>query len=385
MTGLVHARPGSGPFAIYDGAVSRRGQRAIPCVFMRGGTSRGPFFHSIDLPERVDVRDRVLLRVMGSPDVSQIDGLGGATTVTSKVAIVSRSDHPEADIDYLFAQVNLGRQIVDVSPTCGNMLSGVGPFAIEEGLIPAQGDVTKITIRDVNTNIFVDAIVQTPRGRVTYDGDIEIPGVPGAGAPIDLLFREIVGRRTGSLLPTGRPIEVINNTEATLIDVAIPMVVVTAKAMGLTGYETPPEIHHDVDFMRRMEAIRRRCGVLMGLGDVSESVLPKFAMVAPPREGAHFAMRYLTPSQCHQSIAVSGAISAASCANLPNSVLTSFVRLEDGPDDVVRIEHPSGVIDVELKSAVVGGQLTVTSARTVRTARRIMDGRVYVPLSTWPE
>ncbi len=351
---------------------------------MRGGTSRGPFFHASDLPDDRDTLDSVLLRVMGSPDQRQIDGIGGATTVTSKVAIVSKSAHPDADLDYLFAQVDIEQRIVDWQPTCGNMLSGVGPFALEEGLADAQGDTTTLTIRNVNTNSFIDAVVQTPGGEVTYEGDHAIDGVPGTGSPIELRFRQITGSQTGSLLPTGNTIDVFDGVSATCIDVAMPLVIVHAVELGLSGYESPEDIHHNRDVMSRIEKIRLEAGKAMGLGDVRNSVIPKFALVAPAAGDGHFASRYLTPSQCHPAYAVSGSIAAASCALLPGSVVARLVRLDDRLPEMVEIEHPTGSVEVRLSVTLDGSQLTVESGGAVRTARRLFAGEVYVPAAVWP-
>lgn len=359
-------------------------QRAIPCVLMRGGTSRGPFFHAADLPTDPGVLDAVLLRVVGSPDPRQIDGVGGATTVTSKVAIVSLSDHPDADVDYLFAQVDIHQRIVDWEPTCGNMLSGVGPFAIEEGLVAATGDETKMVIRNVNTQSFIDVLVQTPGGEVTYDGDCAIDGVPGTGARIDLRFREITGSRTSSLLPTGNAIDVLDGIEVTCIDVAMPLVIVHAADLGLDGDESFDEIHNDRRFMKQMETIRQLAGAAMGLGDVTAKVIPKFAVVAPPSQGGHFMSRYLTPSQCHPAYAVSGSIAAAASAFVPGSVTHQVTREDGRLPQMVEIEHPSGSLEVNIQIDLDDGRLTVHSGGAIRTARRLFAGVVYVPLTVWP-
>lgn len=350
---------------------------------MRAGTSRGPFFHAHHLPVCPAQLDRVLLRVMGSPDVRQIDGIGGATTVTSKVAIISISEHEEADIDYRFAQVDIENKIVDWAPTCGNMLAGVGPFAVEEGILPASNGETRIVIRSVNTGTLVDAVINTPNGEVNYDGDCAIAGVPGTGAPIQLLFRSIAGSQSGVVLPTGNARDIILGVEATCIDVALPMVIVQAAAMGWSGCETPSSIHGDSEFMERMQAIRHEAGRMMGFGDVSKSVLPRFAMVAPPIEDGHFSSRYLTPWQCHAAYSVSGSICVSAAAVLPGSVVDGMVLKDDRFPNLVEIEHPSGSLDVALDFEFIDGILVVHSGGVIRTARRIMAGKVYVPTATW--
>ena len=354
-------------------------QRAIPCVLMRGGTSRGPYFKAEDLPQDPAERDKVLLRVMGSPDKRQIDGIGGATTVTSKVAIVSKSAHPEADIDYLFAQVDIEKPIVDTAPTCGNMLAGVGPFAIEEGLFPACQGETKLVIRNVNTNSFIEATIQTPNGEVTYEGDCEISGVPGSASPIKLNFFNIAGSKTGKLLPTGNARDTFYETEVTCIDVAMPMVIANAKSFGKTGYETKDELEDDRAFMTKLEEVRLAAARAMSLGDATGKVVPKIALVAPPQAGGDFASRYFTPLSLHPAYAVSGSICAASCAALPGSVIQDVLKPSTAFPSLCKIEHPSGVIDVSLNVKLEGQTLEVISGGALRTARRLFAGHVYIP------
>ena len=358
-------------------------QIAIPCVFMRGGTSRGPFFLATDLPGDPVLRDKVLLRVMGSPDLRQIDGIGGATSVTSKVAIVSTSDHPDADIDYLFAQVDIERPMVDTEPTCGNMLSGVGPFAIEEGLYPASEGETTLRIRNVNTDSIIEATVQTPYGKVSYEGDAEIAGVPGTSAPIPLKFFNITGSKTGKLLPTGNVRDTIDGVEVTCIDVAMPMVIAKAEALGKTGHESKAELDADAEMLARIERIRLQAAELMGMGDASESVVPKFGLVAVPRQDGAVTSRYFTPWDCHPTHAVSGSICVAACAAMPGSVAAEVTRQNAQFPSFIRIEHPSGFIDVALDVDTTGGGFEVISGGGIRTARRLFAGYVYVPSSVW--
>jgi len=359
-------------------------QRAIPCVVMRGGTSKGPYFHARDLPEDRPTLEAVLLRAMGSPDVRQIDGIGGATTVTSKVAIVSPSDHANADVDYLFAQVDIERRLVDWEPTCGNMLSGVGPFAIEEGLIAAGADTTQLVVRNVNTDSFIDVVVQTPDGQVTYDGNCAIDGVPGTAAPIDLCFREVVGSQTGLLFPTGNTVDVLDGVEATCIDIAMPLVLVAAADIGLEGDEGVADIEDNAAFMERMQTIRHLAGKAMGLGDVAERVIPKFAIVARPAADGHLASRYLTPWQCHPAYAVSGSIATAAAAVVPATIANRVVRPDSRLPNTVEIEHPSGSIEVALDTEIDDGHLTIRSGGARRTARRLMAGNIFIPAGVWP-
>lgn len=383
---------------------------------MRGGTSRGPFFAAEDLPDEPVLRDAVLAAVMGSPTGRQIDGLGGGTTVTSKVAVVGQSAHPDADVDYLFAQIDPVWGTVDTKPTCGNMLVGVGPFAIETGLVQAGDPTTSLVVRNVNTDSFIDVACCTPGGEVTYDGDCSIDGVDGTAAPVDLRFRGIEGGVTGSMLPTGRASETISadgvEVEATLIDVAMPMVLVRAADLGRTGHETPDELDADPAFMAAMEAVRREAGARMGLGDVSRSVVPKFGLLSAARDGGTITSRYFTPTQCHPAHAVSGGICVAAATAVPGTVAASMVDdsaaaprapstavdslaqesdwtagdvQRDGEEQRdVTIEHPSGSLAVALETQWRDGTVRIVSGGVTRTARKIMSGMVHVPANVWP-
>ncbi len=358
-------------------------QREIPCLFMRGGTSRGPFFESGDLPGDIAVRDRVLLAIMGSPDARQIDGLGGATTPTSKVAIVDRSERQNTDVDYLFAQVSVEKAIVDTAPSCGNMLAGVGPFAIERGLVTPTADETRVNVFNINTQSHIEAVIQTPGGKVAYEGDQHIDGVPGTAAPILLNFSNVVGSKCAALFPTGVIREKIEEAIVTCIDVAMPMVLIRAADLGISGYEAEA-IVGDRELMQRVESIRLIAGQRMGLGDVTDSVVPKVGILARARDGGVISSRYLTPHTLHATHAVTGAICVASCVSIEGSVAEELATLNSQRLGRVRIEHPSGVIDVELETAGSGKDLDVLSAGVVRTARKIMNGRLFVPANVWP-
>jgi 2-methylaconitate cis-trans-isomerase PrpF len=360
-------------------------QRAIPCIFMRGGTSRGPYFRVSDLPADRAARDRVLLAVMGSPDVRQIDGLGGADPLTSKVAIVAPSKRPGVDVDYHFAQVLIDKAIVDSSPPCGNMLSGVGPFAIERGMVEAKDPVTLVRIYDVNTDTDIEATVQTPGGKVEYVGNAAIDGVPGTAAPIGLDLLDAVGSKTGKLLPTGNVRDVIDGIETTMIDVAMPMVIMRADAFGLSGYEGREHFAADKEFFARMEKLRRKAGEMMGLGDVADKVIPKVAILAAPRSGGSITSRYFTPEKLHQAHAVTGGACVASCCVLPGSVADGLARITGADKETVVIEHPSGVLEIRLALKGRGADMKVERAGILRTARKIMTGEVYVPESVWPK
>ena len=360
-------------------------QRAIPCMFMRGGTSRGPFFLLEDLPADPEVRDRVLLAAMGSPDPRQIDGLGGATTVTSKVAMVSPSQRPGIDVDYRFAQVWLDKAIVDTAPSCGNMLAGVGPFAIERGLVTPDADETRVRIYDVNTGSRIEALVQTPGGTVTYAGDHRIDGVPGTAAPVVLSFSDVVGSKCGAMFPTGAVQEEIGGVAVSCMDVAMPMVMMLAKDLGISGYD-PDEIAGNAMLMRRIENIRLEAGRRMGLGDVAESAVPKVGVLAPPRRGGVVYSCYFTPHHVHAAHAVTGAICVGCCTVIRTTVADRIVRppvmkTNDSTTlsvTTISIEHPSGTIDVRLDTEGISAETRVRCASIVRTARKVMDGLVFV-------
>jgi len=358
-------------------------QIGVPCMLIRGGTSKGPYFNSADLPKDPETRERFLLAAMGSPDARQIDGLGGADTLTSKVAIVGPSARDNADIDYLFAQVAVDKPIVDFEPPCGNMLAGVAPFAIERGMIKAQNGETRVVIYNVNTRSRIEAIVQTPDGEVCYDGDASIHGVPGKAAPIRLNFMDIVGAKTGKFLPTGNPIDTIDGVDVTMIDVAMPMMMVRAADVGKTGYETPDELDADRAFFARMEAIRLKAGQLMGLGNVADKVIPKMAILSPARSGATLSARYFVPHETHAAFAVTGSICVASCAVLPGSVADGIAKPPPGDEREIIIEHPSGEIDVALVTRGSGASIEIVSGGSLRTARKIMDGTVFVPAAVF--
>jgi 4-oxalomesaconate tautomerase len=357
--------------------------RAIPCILMRGGTSKGPYFRLSDLPAEPAVRDRVLLAAMGSPDIRQIDGIGGADTLTSKVAMVGPSARDRVDVDYLFAQVSVDRAFVDVAPSCGNILSGIGPFAIERGMVRATPGETRVMIFNVNTNSRIEATVQTPGGVVEYEGDTAIDGVPGTAAPVLLSFMDVVGSKTGALLPTGQAKDVIEGVEVTCIDVAMPMVIMRAADLDKTGYEGKAEIDHDAAFFARIERIRRIGGERMGLGDVAGKVIPKVGLLAPPRTGGSVTSRYFVPHNLHAAHAVTGAVCVASCCALEDSVAAGIARMEGSGREQVRIEHPSGKIDVVLETEGQGAAMQIVRAGLVRTARKLMAGEVYVPAHLW--
>jgi 4-oxalomesaconate tautomerase len=350
---------------------------------MRGGTSKGPFFLASDLPDDVETRNRVLLAAMGSPDPRQIDGVGGADSLTSKVAIVCRSSRPEIDVDYLFAQVSVDRACVDVTPTCGNMLAGVGPFAVERGLVKPRDPITSVSIYMVNTETVAVAHVPTPGGKVAYGGEVSIAGVPGTAAPIRIDFRDTAGSVCGALLPTGNMIDQIDGIEATLIDNGMPMVVVRASDLGKSGYESPADLNSDQELKRHLEAIRILAGDRMGLGDVRSKVVPKITMIAPPRASGHVMTRTFTPHKCHAAIGVLMAVTVGTACILPDSVARGIVRQQDAPVQRLSIEHPSGEFSVEFEVERSGNGLKVIRSSLIRTARALFRGELLVSASVW--
>ena len=355
-------------------------QVGIPAVLMRGGTSKGLYFEHADLPVDRGVRDRVLLAAMGSPDPRQIDGAGGANPLTSKVAIVGPSARHDVDVEYLFAQVLTEQAIVDLNPTCGNILAGVGPFAIERGMVEAAAGETRVRILMVNTGGLVEAVVQTPGRVVRYDGDVAIDGVPGTSAPVFLNLLRCAGSKTGAMLPSGKPRDEIDGVPVTLIDVAMPMMVVRADSLGKTGYETPAELDADTALLARVERMRRTAGELMGMGDVSRTVVPKVSLVAPPRSGPGVSSRYLVPTRTHQAHPATGAICVASAAVAPGTVVSEVARIDVASKPlVVAVEHPAGQLEVTLEIHPAADGIDVVSAGLVRTARLILDGTIYVP------
>ncbi|HDN2512970.1 TPA: 4-oxalomesaconate tautomerase [Providencia rettgeri] len=349
--------------------------KKIPCTLMRGGTSKGVFLLADYLPQDIEQRDQLILAIMGSGHALQIDGIGGGSPQTSKVAIISPSAHPDADIDYLFAQVSITERIVDTAPNCGNILCAVGSFAIEKGLVPATDGTTTVRIRNINTNTFVNSTVQTPNGQVEYDGDTAIASVPGHAAPVALTFLNACGTKTGKLLPTGHSIDTIEGVEVSCIDMAMPVVLIDAPQLNKTGYETAEQLEKDTEFMQKLEAIRIKAGEAMGLGDVSKKVIPKPILVSPAIHGGTINVRYFMPHKCHGALAVTGAIAIATSTILPDSIVKQYIHSVDMQN--ISIEHLSGKFDVSLSQK--GNSPEGLQASIIRTARKLFEGDVYVP------
>ncbi|MGW0846233.1 4-oxalomesaconate tautomerase [Streptomyces sp. NPDC002787] len=345
----------------------------IRCMLMRGGTSKGAYFLAEDLPADPADRDDLLLRIMGSPDPRQIDGLGGAHPLTSKVAVVSASADPEADVDYLFRQVGVDKPEVSDRQNCGNLLAGVGPFAVERGLVTAGEPETSVRVRMLNTGDLAVATFPTPDGRIAVTGDAEISGVPGTAAPVVIEFP-----RSGSpLLPTGNARDVVAGTEVTCVDNGMPTVLIPAPALGVSGYEAPEDLEEDTTLAGRLREIRLAAGPLMGLGDVEHTTLPKLSLLAPPRDGGAVATRTFIPVRCHTSIGVLGAASVAAGLRVDGAVGEQIAQLPP-MGDRLRIEHPTGYLDIETR-VEYGPDGSPTASRTavVRTARKIFDGTVF--------
>ena len=347
---------------------------SAPCMWMRGGTSKGGYFLASDLPGDIAARDEFLLHVMGSPDPRQIDGMGGADPLTSKVAVVKPSSHEGADVDYLFLQVFVDRAVVTDAQNCGNILAGVGPFAIERGLVAARDGETPVTIYMENTDQIAVARVGTPGGVVSYGGDARIDGVPGEASPIPIAFKDTAGSSCGALLPTGNEMDVIDGIEVTCIDNGMPTVVMRAVDMAIAGDETREELDADTGLKARLESIRLKAGPMMNLGGAGEKMVPKMTMVSAARAGGAISTRTFIPHRCHASIGVLGAVSVATACMLQGSPAAALAEIPDGQSKELRIEHPIGETTVVLDMDAAGA---VESAAILRTARKLFDGVVF--------
>jgi 4-oxalomesaconate tautomerase len=336
------------------------------------------FFVEDALPADITHRDALLLAVMGSPDVRQIDGLGGADPLTSKVGIVRRGQSPGVDLEFLFAQVSIKESRVDTTPNCGNMLAAVAPFALETGLVTPNGEVTRLRVLTRNTGTLCDIEVQTPGGVVEYSGDARIDGVPGTGAPIKISFLETAGSICGSLLPTGALVDRFDGLDVTCIDNGMPVVVMAAEALGVTGYETRDQLNANAALKKKIESIRLQTGPAMNLGDVTKQVVPKMCLVAKPAAGGQICTRTFIPHDCHAAVGVLGAVTVATAAVLPGSVANRYARVPTGNAKTISVEHPSGEFSVELTMNPQNPS-EVLQAALLRTARLIMRGEVFVP------
>ncbi|WP_020393975.1 4-oxalomesaconate tautomerase [Thiolinea disciformis] len=349
-------------------------QLAIPFMQFRGGSSKGLYFLADDLPSDPNERDQILLAAVGR-DARQIDGLGGAHPLTSKVAVVSRSNRADADVDFLFVQVVVGENRVDTTPNCGNILAGVGPFAVEAGLVAVQGDTTVVRVYMVNSENLCELTIQTPDGRITYEGNATIDGAPNSSAPIICNYLDVAGSICGALLPTGNSQDVIEGVAVTCIDNGMPVVLINAQALGKTGYETCAELTQDQVFRSKLEAIRLQAGRLMNLGDVTKKVVPKMTLIAPPQQGGNISTRTFIPHTCHDAIGVLGAVSVATACLVPHSVAQDVAIIPSGNPKHLSVEHPSGEFSVALEQ---DAHDHVIKAGLLRTARLLSRGEVYV-------
>jgi len=340
-------------------------QTKIPCVLMRGGTSKGPFFKASDLPDDPVLRDQVLIAAMGSPDARQIDGVGGANPLTSKVAIVKRSERNGVDLDYLFVQVVVDEPRASIKQNCGNMLAGVGAFAVQEGMIEARGDETTLTVFMENSGSLADVTFATPGGQPEYDGDARIDGVPGTASPVMTNFRGTEGSTCGALLPTGNLLDTVNGIEVTCIDNGMPCVIFEASAVGRTGYESRDDLNADAELKKIVEALRLEVGPMMNLQDVGSLTVPKMTLVAPPRNGGSITTRSFIPHDCHAAIGVFAAVSVASGRKM------------------FSMEHPTGEMSVEMEFEGSAEAPVIKRAALLRTARRLFEGQILVSDSIW--
>lgn len=356
-------------------------QAAIPFIFMRGGTSRGPYFKKADLPEDRNRLAQILIAALGSGHPLNIDGIGGGNAVTTKVAILSASDDDWADIDYFFAQVSVETQLVDFRPTCGNILAGVGPASLEMRLVKAREGITEVKIRSVNTDVRVLARIRTPGKIVRYDGTSRIDGVPGTAAPVELNFMDVAGSSTGAFLPTGNPLDVIGGVEVTCIDVAMPMVIARATDFGLTCRESREELDANRSFFERMETIRLAAGEKMGMGDCSKSVTPKFGLLAPCGKPGQILARYFMPWETHPTMAVTGSQAMASCALTPGTISDGMMAVPNERPAKITLHHPMGEMDVLIDYEMQNCRFIHKSAGLIRTARKLAQGDLFVPAS----
>ncbi len=345
----------------------------IPCMLMRGGTSKGPFFLASDLPSDPQARNTLLLKIMGSPDARQIDGIGGAHPLTSKVAIVSPSPQEDCDVDYLFLQVTPETGAISDSQNCGNMLAGVGPFAVERGLVQAQNNETTVKVLMLNSNSRADLVVQTPSGMPTYEGNARIDGVPGTHAPIIQNYFGTAGAQCGALLPTGNVIDGINGIECTLVDNGMPSVIMRAQDFGLSGYEDPNELESNTVLKSKIEAIRLQAGEMMGLGNVAEKTIPKMCLISSPRNGGIINTRTFIPHRVHQAVGVLAAASDAAACMYKDGVAAGIAVFEEVNPCRVDVEHPTGALTVELEWK----DDTIIRTALLRTSRKLMDGKVF--------
>ncbi len=349
---------------------------------MRGGTSKGLYFSATDLPQDEALRNTVLLAILGSPDARQIDGMGGAHPLTSKVAVLSAPSRADADIDYLFLQVAIDSGNVTTAQNCGNILAGVGPWAIENGYVNPARAVTQVRIHMCNSSSLAVAAVQTPGGVVSYCGEANIDGVPGSAAPITIDFLDVAGSSCGALLPTGSVRDREQGIDISCVDNGMPVVLLRAADVGKTGYETPAELEADTALTAILESIRLAVGERMNLGDVSKKSVPKMCLLAPPAINGAIATRTFIPHRVHEAIGVLGAVTVATACLIPGSVAQGIAVVENVCS--LKIEHPSGFFTVSMDVEQDGNLIKVNRSALLRTARKLMQGDVFCPAELWP-
>jgi len=358
-------------------------QKTIPYMQIRGGSSKGLYFNAGDLPQDTEEKDRILISAMcgrGPSDGRQIDGLGGADPLTSKVGIVSLSKRDDADLEYEFVQVVLGEGKTDRIQNCGNILAGVVPFALETGMLPAEDPVTEYRVFMVNSASFCKVRVSTPNGMITYAGKVAIDGVPGTSAPIGCLYEGITGATCGALLPTGNRIDILDDVPVTCLDNGMPVVLIRAEDLGKSGYESPDELSDDLTLKKRLESIRLKAGQIMNLGDVTDKVVPKMTLIAPPRDGGIVTTRSFIPHRVHAAVGVLAAVTVATGCLIPGTVAETVVVIpEDHEGDSYLVEHPSGSIAVSLELEAGQEVPVVKSAGVIRTARALSRGEIFLP------
>lgn len=359
-------------------------ERAIRCMAMRGGTSKGLYFLASDLPSDIPTRDAVLLAAMGSPDIRQIDGMGGADPLTSKIAVVSPPTRPDADIDYLFLQCVVDEARIDPSQNCGNILAGIAAFGIFRGLIQPQGDITRVRIHMANSQNVAVATIETPGGIPNFEGQARIDGVPGTSAPVLIDFLDVAGSTCGALLPTGNARDSVLGVDVTCIDNGMPVVLMAASDFGLTGTETPEAMEANAELRARVEAIRLAIGPMMNLGDVTKKTVPKMCLISPPANGGAVGTRNFIPHRVHKTIGVLGAVSVATACVLPGSVADGIAILPADGTLRLDVEHPTGFFTVDLEVEHQNATIHVRRSALLRTTRRLMDGHVYIPARLWP-
>ncbi len=360
--------------------------RSIPAYLMRGGTSKGLIFHKRDLPSDRSLLTQYLLKIMGSPDLRQINGVGGGTSVTSKVCIISKSLEKDVDIDYFFAQVEVDRNHVDYAPTCGNMLSALGPFAIEEGLVETSNKITKVNVKSINTNALITLDVPTPDRKLRYSGNFKIDGVPGTGSQILMNFKNLEGKTTGNLFPTGNTTDTFDGINVTCFDLATSMMICDAKEFNILGNEDSKELNNNKKLLDRIEQIRLLAGKKMGMGNVRGKVLPKVSLISKSVNTNSIISRYFTPYSCHETHAVTGTCCVASSCLIPGTLGFNLLKKDAGLDlksEIIKIEHPMGNIDCSItlnsnfKNNLISKKNLINSCGIYRTSRILMKGQVY--------